>query len=174
MATKEEEYERIAQRLFKKIEFQREEAKERRERFEALTREELLQRITGKTSKSPYFYMQSWGNAGPGGSITYRAWVHNPDPTSYSGFWLFGYLFFGPANFIISADVALTTCDDRFPHYLQRCGVAADSDASMTFEIDVPATISPGIYIGNCFLVRRSSFDVGGVFDRAAFDLEVS
>ena len=170
----ETEARKIAEPLLEKVEFVREEAHERRERFEALTKEQLLSKIMGKTSKSPYFYAQSWGSASPGGSTTYTAYVHNPDPNGYSGYWLFGYLLFGPANFIGSPDVAFTSVDERFPRYYQRCSVAAGSDTSMTFAIDVPAGLKTGIYIGNCFLVTRNSFDVGSSGDRAAFDLTVS
>jgi hypothetical protein len=175
MAVKSEaEARKIAETLLEKVEFLRQEAHERRERFEALTIDQLLSKIMGKTSRSPHFYAQSWGSTSPGGSTTYRAYVHNPDPSGYSSYSLFGYLLFGPANFIGSSDVALTSVDDRFPRYYQRCGVAAGSDTSMTFTIDVPAALKPGIYIGNCFLVRRDSFDVGSYVDRAAFDLTVS
>jgi hypothetical protein len=173
MAIKEAEAIKIEKVISEKIEFLREEAKQRGERFESLATDQLILKIMGKTSKSPYFYAQSWGNASPGGTMTYRAYVHNPDPTGYSGYWLFGHMFFGPANYIADADIAMTSIDGRFPHYLQRCTVAAGSDTSMTFSVLVPAGIISGIYMGNCFLVKRNSFDVGGYIDRAAFDLEV-
>jgi len=44
----------------------------------------------------------------------------------------------------------------------------------MTFTIDVPAGLKPGVYIGNCFLLLRNSFDVGTYFGRAAFHLTVT
>ena len=165
---------KIAASLQKKAEFLKEEASKRGERFESLTDEELVKKIRGETSNSPFFSSQSWGSSSPGGTANYTANVHNPDPNGYSGFWLFGHLLFGPANFIGSSDLALTSVDPRFPHYYQRCTVAANSDTSMSFTVDVPAGIRPGIYIGNCFLVRRSSFDVGSYIDRAAFDLTVN
>jgi hypothetical protein len=163
----------MAKALLHKIEHLRQRAKERGERFEALTEKELMNKITGKTSKSPYIWGQSWGSVVPGGSMTYTAYVNNPDPTGYSGTWLFGYLFFGPANFIVDRGLALNSIDDRFPHFLQECTVAAASDTTMSFTIEVPSTIRPGIYLGNCFLVYRDSFGVGDYFDRAAFDVNV-
>ena len=175
MAVKsEDEARQSAESLLKKVEFLRQEASERHERFEALTMEQLLSKLVGQTSNSPFFFAQSWGSASPGGSTTYTAYVRNPDPNGYSGFSLFGYLLFGPANFIGNLDLALNSVDQRFPYYYQRSGVAAGSDTSMTFTIDVPAGLRPGIYIGNCFLVLRNSFDVGSHFDRASFDLTVS
>jgi hypothetical protein len=64
--------------------------------------------------------------------------------------------------------------DTRFPRFFRSLGVAAFGNANATFTINIPFGITPGIYIGNCFLVRRDSFDVGDYFDRASFDLTVS
>ena len=52
--------------------------------------------------------------------------------------------------------------------------MAAGGNANAAFTVDIPAGITPGVYIGNCFLVRRSSFDVGEVFDRASFDMTLT
>jgi hypothetical protein len=51
--------------------------------------------------------------------------------------------------------------------------VAAGGSANAAFTVNIPAGITPGVYIGNCFLVCRSSFDVGEVFDRGSFDMTV-
>ena len=165
----------IVSTLLQKAEFARQQAQERNERFEVLDEKRLLKKTMGKGSNSPYFYAQGWGpNVSPGGSTSYTAYVNNPDPTSYSGSWLYAYLFFGPSNFITDSDLALTVWLRQFPHYFQQVSVAANSTASAAFTIDVPAGIADGYYIGNCFLVQRDSFDVGTYFDRAAFYLNVS
>jgi hypothetical protein len=70
-----------------------------------------------------------------------------------------------------SADLSLTAVDTRFPRYWRGLGVAAGGDATATFAIAVPAGIAPGVYFGNCYLVRRDSFDVGHLFDRSCFDM---
>jgi hypothetical protein len=173
-ARSKREAERIAAGLLAEVEFLRQEAHERGERFEALGKEQLVEKLMREPLESPFFNAQGWGSTSPGGSTTYTAFVQNPDPVAYSGFFLFGYLFFGPANFIGGSDAALTVFDERFPRFYQRCGVAANSSTSMTFAINVPSTVRPGIYLGNCFLVRRNPFDVGAYVDRAAFDLTVS
>jgi hypothetical protein len=170
----EQEAQKIAESLLQKIEFLRQEAHDRNERFEALSNDQLVSKIMGKTSNSPYFYSQSWGSGSPGGTVSYTATVHNPDANAYSGFNLFGYLFFGPANFISSSDLALTSVDVRFLRYFQACGVAANSDTSMKFAIDIPMPLRQGIYMGNCFLVLRNAFDVGQYIDRAGFNMTVT
>jgi hypothetical protein len=50
MTLKEAETKRIAAALLEKVEYLREEAKERQERFEALTNEQIVKKITGETS----------------------------------------------------------------------------------------------------------------------------
>lgn len=169
----EDEARKIAARLLEEIEFLRQEAAERGERFEALTREQLLGKIKGETSKSPFFFAQSWGAAPRGGSTTYTAYVSNPDPNGYGGSELLGHLFFGPSNFIGSSDLALTAIDPRFPHYYQSCAMAAGSTAKLTFTIDPSAGLRPGVYMGNCFLVLRGYLGVGTHLDRVAFDMTV-
>ena len=164
----------IAHRIAQETDFLEQEARARGERFERRDEEALVAKLTEETTKTPFFNAQSWGSGPPGGTITYTAFIFNPDPVSYSGFWLFGYLFFGPANFIQNRDTALTVVDTRFPRYWQRLGVASGASASASFTVNIPSGITPGIYIGNCFLVQRDSFDVGDYFDRAAFDLTVT
>ena len=104
--------------------------------------------------------------------ITFTASVSNPDPVAYSGFSLFAYLLFGTSNFIVSNDSALLSVDPRWPSYARGISVAAGATASASFAIPIP-TVQPGVYIGNCFLVLRRSFDPGSIFDRASFDLTV-
>jgi hypothetical protein len=174
MAATEDDARDTARRIMAGNEFLEQEARARGDRFESLDEENLIRKLTAETTNSPFFNSQSWSSGPPGGTITYTANIFNPDPVNYSGFWLFGYLFFGPANFIQSNDTALLSVDDRFPRYMQRLGVAANASASASFTVDIPAGITPGIYLGNCFLVQRDSFDVGNYFDRAAFDMTVT
>jgi hypothetical protein len=164
---------KIAETLLAKIEILRQEAQKQGDRFEALTKEQLVSKIMGKTSKSPFFIGERWGAGNPGGSTNFWATVHNPDARAYSSIQLFGYLFFGPANFIASPDVALTSVDERFSHYYQGCEVAAGSNATMAFTIDVPAGLRPGIYMGNCFLLHSNPMGVGTYLDRTEIDLTV-
>jgi hypothetical protein len=174
MAVNEDDARSIARRIMATNEFLAQEARARGDRFESLDEERLVRKLTAETTNSPFFNSQSWGSGPPGGTITYTANIFNPDPVSYSGFSLFGYLFFAPANFIQSNDTALLAVDNRFPRYMQRLGVASNASASASFTVSIPTGITPGIYLGNCFLVQRDPFDVGDYFDRAGFDLTVT
>src|SRR6185437_700194 len=84
----------------------------------------LMRKLMGEAAHSPFFTSLSWSDGPPGGTITFTAFIHNPDPTSYSGFALFGYLLFGPANFVQATDDALVSEDTRFPRYWKSLGVA--------------------------------------------------
>lgn len=174
VAKTEAEAREIAKRLLQEIEFRGQEARARGERFEHLDEPALVRKLTGETANSPFINSLSWSSAPPGGTTSLIVGIHNPDPTSYSGFSLFGYLLFGPANFVLADDAALASVDVRFPRYWKSLGVAAGGNASATFSIAVPAGITPGVYVGNCFLVLRRSFDPGTVFDRSSFDLTVT
>jgi hypothetical protein len=171
----EAEAREIARKLLEEAEFRRQEAEARGERFESLDEETLVKKIMGHTANSPFFAGQSWTiGTSPGGTIDYTATIHNPDPTGYSGFLLFGYLFFGPANFIQNADTAFLAVDTRFPRFFRSLSVAAGGSADETFAITFPPGISPGVYLGNFFLLLRRTSEVGNYFDRASFYVTVS
>jgi len=174
MAKSEAEAREIANRLMQEIDFRANEARARGERFEQLDEPTLMRKLMGEAAHSPFFTSLSWSDGPPGGTITFTAFIHNPDPTSYSGFALFGYLLFGPANFVQATDDALVSEDTRFPRYWKSLGVATGGNANAAFTVNIPTGITPGVYIGNCFLVLRNSFDVGEVFERASFDMTVT
>jgi hypothetical protein len=169
----DEEVRVAAERVMQELDFREEEARLRGERFERLDEENLRRKLAGDAADSPFINGLGWGSAPPGGTANFTVNISNPDPVSYSAFTLFGYLFFGPANSIQSADLSLTAVDTRFPRYWRGLGVAAGGSASASFSIAVPGGITPGVYFGNCYLVRRGSFDVGQVFDRSCFDFSV-
>jgi hypothetical protein len=98
------------------------EARARGDRFERLDEQTLLRKIAGDEANSPFINSLSWGSAPPGGTVTFIVGIHNPDPVSYSGFSLFGYLFFGAANTVQSTDLSLTAVDTRFPRYWRGLG----------------------------------------------------
>ena len=116
MAKTEAEVREIANRLMQEIDFRANEARARGERFEQLDEPTLMRKLTGEVAHSPFFTTLSWSSGPPGGTITFTAFIHNPDPTSYSGFALFGYLLFGPANFVQATDDAnrQSTADQTF------------------------------------------------------------
>jgi hypothetical protein len=175
MAGKSDEEVRVAaERVMQELAVHEEEARGRGERFERIDEQTLRRRLAGDAAESPFFSsLSSSGGAPPGGTANITVRIFNPDPVPYSAFALFGYLFFGSANSIQSTDLSLTAVDTRFPRYWRGLGVAAGGSASALFSFAVPRGITPGVYFGNCYLVRRDSFDVGQVFDRSSVDFNV-
>jgi len=171
--TSDDEIRVAAERVTQELDFREEEARARGERFERLDEPTLRRKLAGEAADSPFINGLGWGSAPPGGASNFTVYISNPDPVPYSAFSLFGYLFFGPANSVQSADLSLTAVDTRFPRYWGGLGVAAGASASASFSIAVPGGIAPGIYFGNCYLVLRGSFNVGQVFDRSCFDFSV-
>lgn len=163
-----------AAQVMQELDQRESEARARGERFERLDEQAILDKLRGVPLNSPFINSLSWGSAAPGGTVSFTVGIHNPDPVSFSSFTLFGYLFFGTANTVQSADLSLTAVDTRFPRYWRGLGVAAGGNATATFAIAVPADIAPGVYFGNCYLVRRDAFDVGYLFDRSCFDMTVT
>ena len=75
--TSDTEVEKIAQILLQKMERLKEDALGRRRRFESLTKEQLVKKIRGKLSKSPYFYWLSYeDDPEPGDVITFETSIY--------------------------------------------------------------------------------------------------
>ena len=162
-----------AEQVSQHLDLKEMEARSKGQRFERLDEQTLLKKLSGEEANSPFIISIGWSSAPPGGTTGFSVTIHNPDPFPYSEFSLFAYTVFGAANTIQSVDLSLTAVDARFPRYWRGLGVAAGGSATASFTIAVPAGITPGVYFGNCYLVRRASFDAGQVFQRACFDLEV-
>ncbi|MHA6793859.1 hypothetical protein ACVGVM_10170 [Pseudonocardia bannensis] len=170
----EEEIRAAAERVKQQLDFYEAEAKARGERFERLDEETLLRKLAGDEANTPFISGAAWSSSvPPGGTANFRVFIQNPDAWSYSGNFLYGYLFFGPANLVQSTDLSLTAVDTRFPRYLHRLGVPAGGSADTTFTIVVPAGLAPGVYVANCYLVMFAWYGSGGLADRVAFDMTV-
>jgi hypothetical protein len=173
MPERSEEVRAATERIARELDFYEAEARARGLRVERLDEQTLVRKVAGDEANSPFFSQIGWGPATPGGTTTIEPTVHNPDSVNYSQSYLFGHLFFGPANTIQDTDLSLTAVDPRFPRYWLGIGVPANGSLSATFSVDVPPDIAPGVYIANCYLILRNSFAVGQVLQRSCVDLEV-
>ncbi len=177
MATKrkvdEKEIRKEARKLTEEIESLRERAREKGLAFACLSEEELVKKIKGETSNSPYIYAQSWTSGGsPGSSASYTVYISNPDPTSY--FPLYASICFGLGNVVDVAD-AWNGRDTRWISVSSdRTFMAAGATANFTFNYNVPSGVETGTYNGNTVVWQGDWHDTGTVFDRGSFDIEVS
>ena len=151
----------------------KEQAREQGQAFSALDEEQLIKKIRGETSNSPFIFGQGWtSGATPGSAASYTVHVRNPDPNGY--FPVFVTIFFGLGNFF-SADLAWSGRDKRWPEFSSdRTFFPANSDRSFTFNYTVPSGLPLGTYNGNSVVWRGEWHDIGVALDRGSFDIKIS
>ena len=125
---------------------------------------------------SPMIVFQSWsGSAAPGGSISYRFGVYNPDPTNW--IWLFGSAFIGPANFVSSVGEAVCARDRRFAELTAPSfpgqQVAPGTIVNLEFSMPIPMTAEKTTFQGNTMLFQADWHDVGTYLDRGFWPFDV-
>jgi hypothetical protein len=147
-------------------------ARERGQAFSSLDDEQLMKKLKGETSKSPFIYAQSWtSGTSPGSAANYTVYVQNPDPTGYFPFYVT--IFFGLGNFFDAAQGWIGR-DKRWPEFSSdRTFLAANSSQSFSFSYTVPTGLPVGTYNGNSVLWRGDFHDVGVAFDRGSFDVKL-
>ena len=172
-AMSEEEIERIASQLNEQIAVLKELARERGQAFSSLGDDELVRKLRGETSNSPFIYAQAWTSGTTQGSAaSYSVYVQNPDPVGHFPF--YATIFFGLGNFF-DIGQGWVGRDRRWPEFSSdRTFLAANTTASFTFDYAVPTGIPPGTYNGNSVLWAGDWHDVGRSFDRGSFDVDVT
>ena len=155
-------------RLLEEIEVRRELTMRQGLAFASLNEEELVQKLRGETSKSPFFYYQGWTSATtPGNAASVQIGYRNPDPT----FWEVSVtIFFGLANFAADITDALPGLQPSWPYVSDRGAfVAANGGTGLaTFNYTTPM-VGRGTYHGNGVLWAPRTFDVGTYLDRSHF-----
>ena len=172
--TEEEIKQEVKQRL-REISLLKQETQDQRLAFSSLSEEELTKKIKGKSSNSPYIYMQSWNSlAPPGISLSYTVYISNPDPSGY--YPIFASIFFGVANFLDAVRFGEALADGNFnmdtqwPYMTTRpFGLAGGATANQTFNYVTPTGVPLTTYIGNSVVWRGHYHDQGSYFDRGLF-----
>jgi len=143
------------------------------ENVTTITAEEIDAKL--KRVNSPMIVGQSWGQAPPGGIISYNVTIYNPDPTT--AIWTFAHVFVGSGNVDPVVGTFLLNVDTRFPRLTQPdfFGMSIPSGGSITqnFQIKVPAGVEKTNYLGNTALFQFNWHDVGKYLDRAIFVFKV-
>lgn len=163
--------EEVGKRL-REIQQHKEDAEKKNLEFASLNEFELAKKL--QSTKSPYFYALGWSPHGtPGGSTSCTVYIANPssDPYQVS---LYVSLFFGVANFLDIGE-ALDSRLTEWPVLTSpSVNLAPGESRYLKFDIEIPTGIPTGtIYLGNPVLWKCNYFDVGDVFDRATFYINV-
>jgi hypothetical protein len=161
---------RQADQILKDLESRARDFKGRKQEVAILSKEELVRKIRGETSHSPFIVLLSWFASAPRGTtITATLGIYNPDPITYLSSDLFAHAFWGPGNVVNDLDAYLLSADSAFP----RLGVGVDAPPSLpitfaTVSIPLPASVAAGTYLMNWILFLRNAFGVGTVLERAS------
>ncbi len=168
----EEEVKREVAQLKAEIEVLKQLAREQGQAFSSLDEAQLVKKVRGETSDSPFIYAQSWtSGTSPGSTAYYTVYVQNPDPNAYFPFYVT--IFFGLGNFF-DVGQAWIGRDKRWPELSSdRTHLAANSSHSFAFSYTVPTGLPLGTYNGNSVVWRGEWHDVGSAFDRGSFDVKL-
>jgi hypothetical protein len=170
----EEEVRQDAERLLEALSYLQEEAQQQGLTFVSLSEEEIIRKIRGESSSSPFIAGFGWTSAAsPGTWISNNyALIFNPDPTTQSN--LFVSLFFGVANFLDDIGEGLSGRDYEWP--LVSAGpffVSPHTYTTQGFMYRVPPTAPPTglstnhVHVANVVLWQAEVFGKGTFLDRA-------
>ena len=119
---------------------------------------------------------QGWNSTTPGGTVNLNVGVYNPDPTQ--AIWLFAHVWVGSGNIDPTLGTFLLNVDPRFPRLTEPAffglTLAPSAAATLTYALNVPASVERTNYFGNTVLMQFNWFDVGLYLERAAFVFAVS
>jgi hypothetical protein len=161
----------------KDISLLKEEAEQKGEEFNALREEELLKKVKGENSNSPFFYSIRLLNArGPHENLSAYLLVANPDPVVYC--YLYVSLFFAAANMLddnaFCQELAAASRDTDSP-WRHQTGYGFDLPAGgrmrIPFSFSKPAGVFRTDHFPNCVLWQREAFRQGTYFDRTCFEV---
>ena len=96
---------RLADRILKDLEAHTQDFKARKQDVATLPKADLIRKIRGQTSHSPFIVLLSWFTAAQRGTtITATLGIYNPDPITYLSSDLFAHAFWGPGNVVTDLD----------------------------------------------------------------------
>ncbi|MBI2866912.1 MAG: hypothetical protein HYX97_01095 [Chloroflexi bacterium] len=164
----------MVKKLLKEIARLKQEAEKQGLMFQSLSEEELLRKVRGKSSHSPFISSWSWKNLTSAGSTTYlNVWAFNPD--SFAWHTVFLSMFFGPPNFFDDIAQAWLHRDTRWPElstgpFSIPAGAISPGQNFTFAAASVPSTT----YHGLATLWRGSFFGKQfNFFDAVRFDVTI-
>jgi|SRR5689334_14670755 len=160
---------RLADRILQELEPFAQDAARRKQQVALLPKAELIRKILGETSHSPFIVSLSWTPAATRGTtIAGSLGIYNPDPLPYLSSDLFAHTFWGLGNVADNLDTYLLSADPAFPRFGVGIDVAPGFPISFAnVSIPLPAAVAAGSYQMNWILFLRNAFGIGTVLERA-------
>jgi hypothetical protein len=159
----------LADQILKDLQRFAKEAAGRKQEVTLLPRSDLVLKLLGETSHSPFIVAISWfATAARGSTITASLGLFNPDPLTYLAGNLFAHAFWGPGNVLPDLDDYLLSTDPAFPRFAVTLDVPPSPPISFaTISIPLPTAVAAGTYLMNWLLFLRDPFGPGTVLERA-------
>jgi hypothetical protein len=159
----------LADRTLKDLQRFAKEASSRKQEVTLLSRSDLVRKLLGQTSHSPFIVAISWfATAARGSTITASVVLFNPDPITYLAGNLFAHAFWGPANVLPDLDDYLLSADPAFPRFAVTLDAPPSPPISIaTISIPLPTAVAAGTYLMNWLLFLRDPFGPGTFLERA-------
>lgn len=119
----------------------------------------------------PIIVGQSWDTVvSPAGAINYSIDIYNPDSLDRSS--IYAYVFVGPGNIVPDVGAALATADSRFSRLIMPADpgvtIPAGGYATLSYVVQVSASVERTNYILNAFLFELTYSDIGPFLGRSA------
>lgn len=165
----EKEVKQEVERLLKEIVLFKEDAQRKGFTFSSLSEEELVKKVRGESSNSPFMYVHGWNSGGPAGDEAgFSVRIYNPDPEEM---WLvFVTIFFGLGNFFDNIAHAWIGRDTRWPALsTEKFTLEPGVNITKSLKYIVPTDIPSSTYLGNSVLWHAQLHDKGDYLDRGFF-----
>jgi hypothetical protein len=160
---------KLADQTLKDLQRFAKQASDRKQEVTLLSRSDLVRKLLGRTSHSPFIVAISWfATAARGSTITASVGLFNPDPIPYLAGNLFAYAFWGPANVLPDLGDYLLSADPAFPRFAATLDAPPSPPISIaTISIPLPTAVAAGTYLMNWLLFLRNPFGPGTFLERA-------
>ncbi len=144
------------------------------ENFTSVSEEELESKF--QRVNSPMIVSQGWNHTNQGGAVNYDLGIYNPDPVQ--AIWVFAHVWVGSGNIVANVGDFLLNVDTRFPRLTEPgfagLTLAPNANTTLSFTLQVPASVDETNYLGNSCLFGLNWHDVGTYYDRGVFVFNVS
>jgi|SRR5580765_4713948 len=139
-----------AKQLLKKIEIEKKRAEKLGHEFRGLSEEELILKIRGETSNSPFYIINSWNSFTTAGSRSYYlSNFFNPDPQTRL---CFETMYFGLSSLNPDINSAISARDTRWPCVSSELTILAPGETGIGEFIFTVPYVPKGTYFINTVL----------------------
>jgi hypothetical protein len=173
----EKKIQQETKKLLRDIETLREKAQQEGLGFSSLSEEELVKKIRGETSNSPFLLALTWTQeATPGDICSFSVLLYNPGTEWRDEHRIGMYLsvFFGLTNFIEDIGVALSLRDTQWPILTsQPIDLEVEEGRIITLNYTIPTDVPLTTHFGTVVFWQLWMGTTGEIFNRYCFPVSL-